>query len=401
MLGLGVSGLTEGAYIPGLTAGIFHLVSHALFKAALFLGAGSVIHAVESIYMFDMGGLKKHMPKTYWLMVIATLSLAGIPPLSGFWSKDSVFLASLIAGTPYATVLLGVGAISAAMTFAYSLRYIVKTFHGKESEFIHDLEEKGHHIHEAPSIMWGPIAVLVALVVIVGLFGLVGVLNPNLSPEIFIEQQMHHMLHDIMPHEVELHAPHPETSTKLVAVGTSAAMLLLGGVIGWVFYLGQKIDSWKFVTSNNILKNIHKFLWNRWYLNSVYYRFFVYGIIDAGKGLYHWIESRLFYNIAPYVSRFFLKFSDNFYHWIESRLFYNIAPFVSRFFLKFGDNFYRDFEETVMERGLNIGVPQTFTWLYNRIKKIQTGLLNYNIIYLGITIVFIFLFLLALTGGRL
>ncbi|MCW3992027.1 MAG: NADH-quinone oxidoreductase subunit L, partial [Candidatus Bathyarchaeota archaeon] len=117
MLGLGVSGLSRGAYVAGLTSGVFHLASHALFKAALFLCAGSVIHAIHTIYTFNMGGLKKYLPITHGLMLIATLSLSGIPPLSGFWSKDSVFLACLTAGTPLAMALLAVGAISAAMTF--------------------------------------------------------------------------------------------------------------------------------------------------------------------------------------------------------------------------------------------------------------------------------------------
>jgi len=137
MLALGVSGLSEGAYVAGLTASIFHLASHALFKAALFLGAGSVIHTIHTIYTFNMGGMKKYMPITFALMTIATASLAGIPPLSGFWSKDAVFIACLVANTPLSMTLLAVGAISAAMTFFYSIRYIKVTFLGQESHQDH------------------------------------------------------------------------------------------------------------------------------------------------------------------------------------------------------------------------------------------------------------------------
>lgn len=360
MLGLGVSGLIKEAYIPGLTAGIFHLASHALFKAALFLGAGSVIHAVESIYMSDMGGLKKYMPKTYWLMVIATLSLSGIPPLSGFWSKDSVFLASFIAGTPYAILLLGIGALSAAMTFAYSIRYIVKTFHGEESEFIHELEQEGHHVHESPTIMWGPIAILVGLVVIVGFFGLAGVFNPHLSPEVFIEEQMHHMLHDVLPHDVEIHLPHAEVSTKLMAVGTSAAMLLIGGFVGWIFYLSKRLDPWKLVTDSPVLKGIHTFLWNRWYMNPIYYRIFVDGLLSVKGVIFRGIEQKIFANISDTVASLSLTFSDG---------------------------LFRDFEVTGMDGIINHGVPNLFTAIYQKIKKVQTGVLSYNIAYVVLLLI--------------
>ncbi|MFQ6053874.1 MAG: NADH-quinone oxidoreductase subunit L, partial [Candidatus Bathyarchaeia archaeon] len=254
MLGLGVSGLSEGAYVAGLTGGIFHLVSHALFKAALFLCAGSIIHAVESIYIFNMGGLRRYMHVTHGLMLVATLSLSGIPPLSGFWSKDSVFLACLIAGTPLAWALLAVAAVSAAMTFFYSIRYLSLTFYGEESEFIHELERHGHHVHEAPPVMWVPYAILVVLVVAVGVLGLIGLFEPHFSPEAFIEHRMDEMLHHM---RIPVHVEHIEVSTKLTAVGTSAAMLLLGGVIGWFFYLARKVEPWAFVSASRALRGIH------------------------------------------------------------------------------------------------------------------------------------------------
>ncbi len=182
MMGIGLSGFTEQGYIGGLTASIYHLVNHAMFKAALFLGAGAVIHSVESIYTFNMGGLQKHMPKTYWLMVLATLSLSGVPIFSGFWSKDAVFLSALTSGTPLALVLLAVGVISAALTFAYSIRYINNTFRHDESDFIKEMEHEGHHVHEAPKSMWIPIAILVVMFCVVGGLAFAGLFNEGLSP---------------------------------------------------------------------------------------------------------------------------------------------------------------------------------------------------------------------------
>jgi NADH-quinone oxidoreductase subunit L len=388
MLGLGVAGLSEGAYVIGLTAGIFHLASHALFKAALFLGAGSVIHAIHTIYTFNMGGMKKYMPITFALMVIATASLAGIPPLSGFWSKDAVFIACLVANTPLSMTLLAVGAISAAMTFFYSIRYIKVTFLGHESHHIEEMEHHGHHPHEAPKTMWVPIAILVALVGIVGLLGVIGLFVPSLSPELFIEHQLHEMLHHM---HIPLHTHHLEFSTTLKAWGTSAAMLLIGGVLGWLFYLSRKVDSWEFVSGNPILKPIHTFLFNRWYMNSTYYAIFVYGLIDFAKAIFASLESLFFDKITAFVSNMTISIGKMI-HVFETKVYdpaINIG--LVNVFVKGGRMLYKDLETNIIDEGFNNGVPAAMTGLYHRVKKIQTGVLSYNIIYM--VIVFLVLIL--------
>ena len=381
MLALGLSGLAEGAYVAGLTAGIFHLTSHALFKAALFLGAGSVIHAIHTIYTFNMGGMKKYMPITFILMVIATASLAGIPPLSGFWSKDAVFIAALVAGTPLSYTLLAVGAISAAMTFFYSIRYIYITFLAPKSDYIHELEHHGHHPHEAPKTMWVPIAILVGLVCVVGLLGLIGFFVPSFSPELFIEHQFHEMLHHMgIPLET-----HPlEFSTTLTAWGTSAAMLLIGGVLGWLFYLSRKVDSWAFVSGNPILKPIHTFLFNRWYMNSTYYAIFVYGLIDFARAMFATLESLFFDKISGFVSGAAVAFGKAlsvFQDKVYDPLLNRGVPYV---FVEGSRVLFKDLETEVVDEGLNVGVPAAMTGLHNRVKKLQTGVLSYNIIYMVI-----------------
>jgi NADH-quinone oxidoreductase subunit L len=376
MLGLGLSGLAEGAYVAGLTAGIFHLTSHALFKAALFLGAGSVIHAIHTIYTFNMGGMKKYMPITFILMVIATASLSGIPPLSGFWSKDAVFIAALVAGTPLSYTLLAVGAISAAMTFFYSIRYIYITFMAPESDYIHDLEHHGHHPHEAPKTMWVPIAILVGLVCVVGLFGLIGLFVPSFSPELFIEHQLHNMLHHM---GIPLHSHHLEFSTTLTAWGTSAAMLLIGGILGWLFYLS---DSWAFVSGNPVLKPVHTFLFNRWYMNSIYYKVFVYGLINFAKAVFASLESLVFDKITAFVSSSTIAFGKVL-HVFETKV-YDPAINVGlvNVFVEGGRMLFKDLETDIIDAGLNNGVPAAMTGLHNRVKKLQSGVLSYNIIYM-------------------
>jgi NADH-quinone oxidoreductase subunit L len=394
MMGLGVSGLSADAYVAGLTSGVFHLVSHALFKAALFLCAGSVIHTVESIYMSNMGGLKKYMPITHGLMLIATLSLAGIPPLSGFWSKDSVFLAALTAGKPLSMALLAVAAISAAMTFFYSIRYFSMTFYGHKSKFIEEMEsgvhggheatppgheaseEKGHeahgetahHIHEVTPVMWVPYAILVILVVAVGILGLVGLFAPSLSPEVFIEKQMETMLEHM---EIAPRVADVGLSTKLTAVSLSAAALLVGGVIGWFFYLARKVDSWAFVSRSTLLRTLHTFLWNRWYLNAIYYGVFVTGLLDLKDLLFSSLE-KLFFD--------------------------KISPAVSGTFVRLGGVLFRDVEREVIDKGLNEDVPKAATSLYDHAKKLQTGVLSYNILYIVAALLLIIV-LLVLFGG--
>jgi NADH-quinone oxidoreductase subunit L len=344
MLGIGLSGLSEEVYVAGLTASIFHLMSHALFKASLFLCAGSVIHSIHSIYTFDMGGLKKYLPKTYLLMLIATLSLTGLPPFSGFWSKDAVFIAALAVGTPLAYLLLAVGAISAAMTMAYSIRYMYVTFIAQDSKHIQELEHHGHHPHESPAIMWGSISVLVGVMLVISGLGLVGQFAPGLNPETFIETQLEHALHSIMPHEVEVIVPHVDIF-KPTAWTLSGVMLLIGIASGWYFYLSGKVDAWAWVQASGLRKAVHKFLWNRWYINPLYY-LVSDGVIILGRGL------------------------------------------------------QSTFERDVIDKGLNEGVPEVAVSLWDHVRKLQTGILSYNLAYLGLVFfVLILLFSFVISGG--
>ena len=140
-LGYMVAALGAGGY----AAGLFHLWTHAFFKALLFLGAGSVIHAVHSNNMSDMGGLKKHMPVTYRTMLIGALALSGIPPLAGFFSKDEILATFNHA---HADTVFWLGAAAAMVTAFYTFRMIFLTFHGTYL---------GHgHPHESPRLMTTP-----------------------------------------------------------------------------------------------------------------------------------------------------------------------------------------------------------------------------------------------------
>ena len=144
---LGVSGYGESGL--GFMASMFHLFTHAFFKSLLFLGAGAIIHAVHSNYMNDMGGLRKHLPITHITFLIACLAIAGIPPLSGFFSKDEILAASREKNM----VIYILGMIISALTAFYMFRLYFSIFWGKQQQY--------HHTpHEAPKVMTIPLMLL-------------------------------------------------------------------------------------------------------------------------------------------------------------------------------------------------------------------------------------------------
>src|ERR687886_1487509 len=182
MMAIGIAGLSVH-FVDGYAAGFYHLMSHAMFKASLFMGAGAVLHTVGSRFMTDMGGLRKYMKKTYIFMLLASLSLAGAPLVtSGFWSKDAIFAAVLESGYAQAWPLFAIATVVAAMTAFYSFRMIGMVFFGKKSMHLEEMERRGHHLHEAGPSMWVPYAILAVASIAIGIIGFV------------FEAEIHHVL---------------------------------------------------------------------------------------------------------------------------------------------------------------------------------------------------------------
>ena len=170
-LGYMMAGLSVGA----ATAGIFHLWTHAFFKALLFLGSGSVIHAVHSNDMFEMGGLRKFMPVTYGTFIIGSLALAGVPPFAGFWSKDEIVAAAYQSGHTFVFIA---ALITAFLTAFYVARMCTLTFFGRYRRMpiaggAGDDDAHGHHAlpHESPPTMTWPLIILAALSFPAGFLG--------------------------------------------------------------------------------------------------------------------------------------------------------------------------------------------------------------------------------------
>jgi NADH-quinone oxidoreductase subunit L len=202
----------------GYTAGLFHLFTHAFFKALLFLGAGSVIHAVHSNNMSDMGGLRKHMPTTYWTFVVGSLALAGIIPFAGFWSKDEI-LATL--GAEGYTAVMWIAVAGAFVTAFYMTRAVALTFFG---------EFKGHgEPHESPKLLTLPLIALAIPSILFGLLNIPGVSIPGIGN--FTEW--------LAVRVVPMGDHHAEAiNLGLAAAGLGAA--LLGIALGWRIWGSDK-----------------------------------------------------------------------------------------------------------------------------------------------------------------
>ena len=291
MLGIGAGGLAS-QFVMGLSAGIFHLVTHALFKAAAFLCAGALLHSVESRFMDDMGGLRNSMKITFASMVISLLALSGVPPLSGFWSKDSIITATVLTGQ-LPLMLLAWGTV--ALTFLYSLKVIGLVFYGEKSDHVKKLEAEGHQIHEAPALMWVPYVILAVGTVAIGLTG------PYV--ESFFRTALATTATSIGGSTTVL-SPVAEQNASLTATLGSLVMLVVGGTVGYLVYISRKLKATSIVGEHGFGRELYNFLWNRWYINPIYYRLFVYGTISVAGAIKSTIETGFFDRISGAVALF-------------------------------------------------------------------------------------------------
>jgi NADH-quinone oxidoreductase subunit L len=337
MMALGVAGLSH-QFVDGYTAGFFHLMSHAMFKASLFMAAGSLLHVVGSRFMTDMGGLRKHMRKTYAFMWAAGLGLMGAPFITtGFWSKDAIFAAVFESGNTWAMPLFSIAVVTAVITAFYTTRMMGMVFFGDKSKHIEHAEKEGHHIHEAPMSMWVPYGILAALTIGIGVIGLSA------------EQGIHELFTEYLAHTFHIESAHEVMeSTGLpsfleginpVALIASLAAFGIGISLGYVFYIGRFVDPVKFVNSNIFFYSIHKVILNRWYLNAMVYWCFV---------------------IAPL--------------WIARGV-------------------WRYFERTAIDYGMNVGLERAVGWGAKVVQATQTGVAQSYLYVFGAGILFVVLFL--------
>ncbi len=256
--------------VGAFSAGIFHVMTHAFFKALLFLGAGSVIHAMhEEQDIQRYGGLKKYMPHTAITFLIAALAISGIPPLSGFFSKDEILWYSFANGS---FILWLVGVITALMTAFYMFRLYFLTFEGKE-RFGHD-----KHPHESPKVMTIPLIILAILSVIGGFIGI---------PEVFSGEhgnQFHNWLAPIFKDadrklmHFGLHSHFEEILLMVISVIGAAASILLARYI----YLKKPEIASRTATR---FKGLYNLLWNKYYVDEIYDAVIVNPIVTVSRNV--------------------------------------------------------------------------------------------------------------------
>lgn len=260
--------LGVGAY----TGAIFHVMTHAFFKALLFLGAGSVIHAMSGQQdMRFMGGLKKFMPITHITFLLACLAIAGIPPFSGFFSKDEI-LAAAFAKNPVYWVI---GVLTAVMTAFYMFRLYAMTFKGS----FRGTTEQEHHLHESPSPITIPLIVLAILSVIGGFVGV---------PEVFAANghQLNNFLEPVFRESNKILSQHTLShSTEYALMTASVIGALIGLYIAWKKYAAyQKSDAPE--------TGLGKILANKWYVDELYDAIIVKPMYAFGNFLNNVVEKK-------------------------------------------------------------------------------------------------------------
>ncbi|HLG60647.1 MAG TPA: NADH-quinone oxidoreductase subunit L [Ktedonosporobacter sp.] len=295
---LGYMFMAEGVH--NYTGGIFHLTTHAYFKALLFLGAGAVIHAMGGEQdMRKMGGLRQRMPITFWTFLIAALAISGIFPLSGFWSKDDI-LGSVLAQAnatqnPWFYVLWGVGLLTAALTAFYMFRLFfgiftgsyrgnVVTAHNEAEEEEEEEEGSGHHagrvgyydIYEAPAVMTVPLVILAVLSVIGGFVGSLALFGrPQWQP-----------LANFLASVLAVKAPTISFALGWLSTGLSLALALGGIGVAWLLYRG----GFQYKESRNPL---YQLVFHKYYVDEILTAGLVNPLQALGRFASRFIEGSL------------------------------------------------------------------------------------------------------------
>lgn len=252
-----------GVGVAAYSAGIFHVFTHAFFKALLFLGAGAVIYALHHEQdVWKMGGLKEKMPKTYWTMLIGAFALAGCPPFAGFFSKDEILFSALATGHKG---IWFIGVLVAGVTAYYTFRMIFLVFHGEPRD-----KEAFDHAHEAPAVMTIPLIILAVGALFAGFLNLPGIFGGHLN-----------VSHWLAPSLVE-HHPHVGVGVEILAIVTSVAAFAIGITIAYKKF-GQGATEPEF--TGFAKAGYHKF-----YVDEIYNAVFVQPYKAFGSAITRFFE---------------------------------------------------------------------------------------------------------------
>ncbi len=299
--------------VSAYSAAIFHLATHAFFKALLFLAAGSVIHAMHHEQNIQkMGGIWKKIPFTYAMMWVGSLALAGFPPFAGFYSKDVILEAAFMSHAPFGKLAYGLGITAAFLTAFYSWRLLFLTFHGKTRADKHTFD----HAHESPLAMLVPLGLLAFGSVFAGMFGsyflnIVSVENNFFSDAIFVLEKNKNLLEEIH------HAPFLVKISPLV-VGVVAIAL------AYVFYLVKTDIPQKLAKK---LKQLYNLSYNKGYFDEIYEVVLVAPTKKLGDFLWRIIDVK-FVDGGPNSAAAFCKDMSNKVSKLQTGFLYNYATWM-------------------------------------------------------------------------
>ena len=276
MLALGVAGLTADLVTDGYTAGIFHLMSHAMFKACLFLCAGTGIDSVHSIYTHEMGGLRRFMPFTWIFMTVAAFSLMGLPPLSGFWSKETVLNAAF--GAQHYP-LFAIAIVTAVMTAFYTIRFLGMVFHGPPSDHLREAQHHGTHVGEGYRTQTFASGILAVGIILFSVFALP------------VEHWLHHLFEVSLVQQIpgsENLIGHGAIEEKgllsqFIVPALSIGALLAGASFAYMLYISRRWNPGWLPSRSLLVRGTYVFLWERWYMDKAFRMVFATGTRSAAS----------------------------------------------------------------------------------------------------------------------
>ena len=274
-------------------AGIFHLMTHAFFKGLLFLGAGSVMHAMSGeLDMRKMGGLRKKIPITYWTFAIACVAIAGIPGFSGFFSKDEI-LWQAMSSSHGSLLFWVVGMLTAGMTAFYMFRLLFVTFHGE----CRASEEVKHHIHESPKIMTVPLMILAVLSVVGGYVGVPHILGGDNHFEKWLEpvvggggETAHAWSFDLVTQAFASGGAEGAGSLEMVLMVVAVVVAAFGIFLAYLMFLKKPELSERFVER---FKGLYTTVNNKYYVDEIYNAIFVQRLLGLGRFLKNIVDEIL------------------------------------------------------------------------------------------------------------
>ncbi len=349
-----------GMGVAAYSSGIFHLMTHAFFKACLFLCAGSIIlgmHHEQDIRW--MGGLKRYMPKTFLTFMIATLAISGVPPFSGFFSKDEILWQAWKTGHQFLWLM---GFIAAGMTSFYMTRLVMVTFYGETRLHLRPFHDDGydrddHHrygVKESPSSMTTPLVILALFSGVAGFIGVPAALGGG-----------NHFEHFLMPVFGHHAAPHHDPMEYVLMFASVA--VALGGIGAGVFLYRIRPELPDIIVSK--IKTVHRIVYNKYFVDEIYAFLFVSGTI---------LLTRVFASFDRYV--------------ID--LFVDLAAYVLRF-----KSYISGAIDRVIVDGLVNGVAESFLFSGSQFRKIQTGRIQAYVMVLLFLVVLGVSLVVILKGG--